>query len=424
MNLNNTDQWYKLDNVSRVFLATHNLRDPRSLRVTAELTEEVDPELLQLALDQLMEVRPQLQVAIRRGFFWHYMEPCNARPMVEPDREGPCPVLYGRHYHGVLHFRVTWYRNRVNLDMFHALADGTGAISILQTLLVNYLTLRYPEQLNDLIAAQTASEAERSRNSYDQFYETENRKFATSVGGKSPKAYQLQGLRHPYNQTQFLEIHTDTVPLVEQAQKMGVSLTSYLGAQLILAIHRERSARLRYKPITISLPVNLRNYFPSETLRNFFNSVKVSHIFSGDETLESLAHEFEQQLRAAVEPENVRQQMNRFQNTENMLFTRLVPLFIKQPVVRYFTKKENKRVTAVLSNLGRVQFPQQLSQYISGITDFCSTEKLFITVTSYGNNLVLGVASAYASTAVLHRLLSQLQSVGADFTVYATEIVK
>ena len=69
-----SSNWYKIDNVSKVFLATVGKRDTRSIRLSCTLNEDVDPELLKEAVLSAIEDRPQVQVRIRRGFFWHYME--------------------------------------------------------------------------------------------------------------------------------------------------------------------------------------------------------------------------------------------------------------------------------------------------------------------------------------------------------------
>ena len=68
------EEWYKVDNVSKVFLANNSTRNPQTLRVSCTLKEMVDPVLLQKALDATVVSLPELQLRVRRGFFWHYLE--------------------------------------------------------------------------------------------------------------------------------------------------------------------------------------------------------------------------------------------------------------------------------------------------------------------------------------------------------------
>ena len=413
-----------MDNVARLFLATHTKRDPRCLRVSCSLNEMIDRDTLQKALDTTISLRPEFQVRIRRGFFWHYMEQTDARPVVTEEDDRPCPILYGSNYRGILHYKVTYYRDRINVDLFHAISDGTGALAFLKLLVLNYLKLRYPNELGEVTFENEASDDDRLRDSFAQFYENTDGPIPKTILNKKKRAYHIQSRKLPYYQLQFFEIHVSAAKMLERAKSYGVSLTSYLGAELMMAIYKDMPSIMHVLPITISLPVNLRNYYPSETMRNFFNNVDVTHVFKGDETIKELAEEFDQQLKASIEPELIRKQMNRYQSIERLFFTRMVPLFIKQPVVRAFSNKEAKTVTAVISNLGPQKIPEEMKKYVKGFTDYCSTETLFITATTYNDDLVLGVASAYGGTGVIKRLVGALRSEDYDMTVYASEVIR
>ncbi len=418
------DNWYKLDNVAKVFLAAYNKRNPRSIRVSCILNEEIDPKFLQDALDLTVRLRPQFQVRIRRGIFWNYLEQTDERALVTKEVLGPCPALYGDRYKGVLHYMVTYYHNRINIDMSHAISDGTGAFILLKLLVLNYLKLRYPGRLDEVSINDSASSDDRFRNSYDHFYDDSAGPIPKTILNKKTKAFQISSRKLPYNQLQYMEVHLESDKVLAAAKAMKVSLTSYLGAHLMMAILDDMPFRQRRRPVNISIPVNLRNYYPSDTLRNFFNNIDVSHVYDGNETLETLAHEFDDKLKQALDPELIKNQMNRYQSIEQFFLTRMVPLFIKQPVVRMFSSRETKTVTAVLSNLGAIKMPEETLPYINGFTDFCSTDNMFITITSYGNDLVLGIASSYNGTGVIRRLLHALKSLDIDIYLHATEVIR
>lgn len=418
------DNWYQLDNVSKVFLATHNNRDTRSIRVSCILNEVIDKKKLQAALDETIMMRPQFQVRIRRGFFWHYMEQTDARPVVTEESDRPCPILYGENYKGVLHYKVSYYMNRINLDMFHAISDGTGALIFLKLLVLNYLKLTHPGELDNVINVEGATSDDRFQNSYAHFYDSKEGLLPKQILNKKKKAYQILSGKLIYDQLQFFEVHFEANELLKVSKEMKVSITSYIGAKLMMAIHDGMPFRQARRPITISMPVNLRNYYPSETLRNFFNSVDISHVFDGSETVESLALEFDSKLKESIEPEAIKEQMNRYQSIERLAITRIVPLALKQPVVRMFAKKESKTVTAVLSNLGPQKVPEEMKPYIKGFTDFCSTDKLFITITSYGNDMVFGITSAYSGTSVIKRFIDYVRVKDSDIKLYTNDVVR
>ena len=212
--------------------------------------------------------------------------------------------------------------------------------------------------------------------------------------------------------------------MLDRARTLGVSLSSYLGASLMLAIYSEMPAMERRKPISISLPVNLRNYYPSETARNFFNSVYVTHTLTDGDTLETVAPVFDAKLKEILHPENIKAQMDEYEKLEHMPGIRPVPLFIKNAAVRFFTHLEDQHVTAVLSNMGRVDVAEELRPYIKQFAAFSSCEGLFTCVSSYGDDLVLGTASSLRSTNVLRRLYRGFAKEGLTVTLYATEVEK
>ena len=413
-------EWYKVDNVAKVFLATNTQRDPRVFRISCTLQEEVDPALLNEALKVTAPEWPQFQVTLHRGLFWHYFESTDQLPVCHPEDKAPCAPLYVPERRNRLIYRVTYFGSRINLEMFHALTDGNGGFLFLKSIVRNYLVLAHPAEMQDVPTPNSASAADLEQDSFRNFYG------GTKRGGKTrlPKAYHLRGMRLPYDQLQFFEGHLSAKEVLAQAHTLGVSLTSYLGASLMLAIYAEMPALERSKPIAISLPVNLRNYYPSETARNFFNSVYVILTLTENDTMQSVAEAFDAQLKEALTPENIKAQMDEYEKLEHMPGIRPVPLVVKNLTVKFFTALEKKHVTAVISNMGRVTLPDAMKPYIKQFAAFSSCEDLFTCVASYGDDLVLGTASSYRSTNVLRRLYRGFAEAGLQVTLYATEVEK
>lgn len=413
-------EWYKVDNVAKVFLATNTQRDPRVFRISCTLQEEVDPALLNEALKVTAPEWPQFQVTLHRGLFWHYFESTDQLPVCHPEDKAPCAPLYVPERRNRLIYRVTYFGSRINLEMFHALTDGNGGFLFLKSIVRNYLVLAHPVEMQDVPTPNSASAADLEQDSFRNFYG------GTKRGGKTrlPKAYHLRGMRLPYDQLQFFEGHLSAKEVLAQAHTLGVSLTSYLGASLMLAIYAEMPALERSKPIAISLPVNLRNYYPSETARNFFNSVYVILTLTENDTMQSVAEAFDAQLKEALTPENIKAQMDEYEKLEHMPGIRPVPLVVKNLTVKFFTALEKKHVTAVISNMGRVTLPDAMKPYIKQFAAFSSCEDLFTCVASYGDDLVLGTASSYRSTNVLRRLYRGFAEAGLQVTLYATEVEK
>lgn len=414
-----SDNWYKVDNVAKVFLATHTDRDTRSLRVSCTLNETIDPDCLEQALIKTIKSRPFLQVRIRRGFFWHYLEPTDEMPVVLEEYERPCPVLYGKNNKRVLHYSVTYYYDRINFEVFHALSDGTGALEFLNLLVANYLSIKHPKALKGIDLGNDGSRADIEEDSFDRFYGKKGK-----AAAPLKKSYHIRGRMLPYDQLQFFEVTMKAKDVIAKAKQMDVSVSSLVGANLMLAIYHDMPAIKRKLPVTISMPVNLRNYYPSDTSRNFFNSINISHEFSGEETLEELAGEFDKKMKDSLNPESIRQNMDHFQRLERMFFVRMIPLAFKQPVVKYVSMMEAKKVSAVVSNLGIIKLPEQMQAYVKKYTAFCSHNELFMTICSYDENMTFGITSGYRNTGVLKTFVRSFSKNGIPVTVNATEVVR
>ena len=120
------NRWRKLDNAAQAFPAATGKKDSRVFRFYCVLKEKVDADRLQGALDLTMEKYPLFRSVLRKGLFWFYMEPRELPALVKPEDRPPCSRIYVPDQKKLL-FEVSYYKNRINLEVFHGLTDGTGA---------------------------------------------------------------------------------------------------------------------------------------------------------------------------------------------------------------------------------------------------------------------------------------------------------
>ena len=132
--------WRNLDNAAKMFSAASSPKDTRVFRFYCVLKEKIDGSILKMALDQTIQKYPVFLSVMRKGLFWHYLEKSDLRPVVREEYKEPCSHLYIRDKKELL-FEVTYYKNRINFEVFHALTDGTGATEFLRELVKNYLYL-------------------------------------------------------------------------------------------------------------------------------------------------------------------------------------------------------------------------------------------------------------------------------------------
>lgn len=357
--------WYRLD-LSAIVYPTLQRRNFSSVyRLSVVLKEKVEPDLLQKAVDQTLPRFPTFQVSMRKGVFWRYLEP-NKRPgpFVEPDIVNPCmPMSF--HESGQHLIRVYYYENRISLEVFHSLSDGGGAMYLLRTMTAVYLRLKgHPIPVGQgVLDLYEEPDAEELEDAYIRYASSKVR-----PPRSREKTYRIRGTKEPFY---TLNIITGILPVQKVcavAKQYQVSVTEYLNAVLLHALlQKQKEDRVfRELPVSIAMPVNLRRFFPSRTLRNFITMVYPSiDPRMGDYTFEEILLQVHHYMRYYLN--------NKFLNadiTTNAVVTknpliRIVPLFMKDFVVRQFYKRvQDKQSSAGLTNLGIVETPEEMKEQI------------------------------------------------------------
>lgn len=406
--------WNKLDTAGKAFPSTIMKSDTRTFRYACELKEEVDPEILQMALDNTLEEFPTFLGVIRRGFFWYYMEETNLRPVVHEDDKPPCRDIYFSGRRNLL-FEVTYYKNRINFEAFHALTDGTGAIYFLQYLITNYLFLKHPKELEgmQITPSNRSSAYGKGEDSFDKYYQKTGLKFK-----KRERAFHLKGERMDNDGIIVIEGMMSVKKVATEAKKYGATITTFLAAIYIEAIMDDMLMRRRKQPIVLNVPVNLRNYFPSETSRNFFEVFDVrykpsEHDGSFEGIIDTITAEFKEKLTK----ENLAKSLNATSALDHNLFIRVQPLSIKDIAVRLGRIKRDKGVTSYLSNVGPIRMPEEIADYIDHFHAFMATLNMQMVICSYGDKLSIGITTAFPRNEVPKRFFRRLTDLGIDIMI-------
>lgn len=415
-------EWSRLDNAAKIFPPTSSRRDPRVFRFSCELREPVDPAVLQHALQAAVKQFPHFLYILKRGLFWYYLEKSEIRPSVAPETEPPCSKLYSAKAKTLL-FDLTYHQNRVNLEVYHVLSDGTGALQFLLAIVYHYLVEKYrdelPEELPPLL--QDASFTQKTADSFEKYYDkTEARK---AKKRKPPRAYAIRAERFPNYGPNII---SGVVPLdaaLAAAKKHNTTLTVFLSAMLILAIREEMQVRELRRPVSLGIPVNLRRHFPSETARNFFGIINVRYDFSKrDGTISDIIAEIDARFKDELTRERLAERMNAYAALEHNFFIRLAPLSLKNLVLRIAGNMARRRDTMVFSNVGRIELPEPLARYVRLFDVFTSTYKIQLCMCSFQNNLVLTFSSLLASTEIEKNFFRFLRQQVEDFSSERIEI--
>lgn len=407
-------RWSRLDNAAKIFPPTSHGADTGVFRLSCELNEPVHPDILQQALDDTLRLYPHMLMVMRRGVFWYYLEQTSLRPAVVPEYKPPCAPLYEGSRS--LLFEVSYWRHKINLEVFHVLADGSGGIAFFRALLTTYLALCHPEAGN--VALPQPPITHRDADSFQKYY----RPRAGKKTGSGCRAYRLRGTKRPDGGLSILEGVCDVQQVLDAAHRCGTTLTVYLTTIFFLAIHDEMYIRHEKRPVVITVPVDLRAYFPSETTRNFFGTMRVAYNFrerSG--TFEDIVAVTAQAFKTELTPEKLAARMNTMAALEHNPVLRLIPLALKNAVLRLSGDIADQGETAVISNVGRFPMPEHFHPYLKGFSAYMTTNAVQLCTCTFGKKLHFGFTSAFEDPDVQRNFFTRLVEAGIDIEVRSNE---
>lgn len=398
-------KWRKLDNAALAFPLVTGKNDTRVFRFYCQLKETVDGEVLQQALDQTMKKYPLFQAVLRKGLFWFYLERRDIHAIVKQEKRPPCSSLYIPDKKSLL-FQVSYHNNRMNFEVFHGLTDGTGAMNFLEELVQNYLILAHPEtELPRVEHEEEITPGDQEEDSFSQYYSSE----IPRNKEKKPAAVKLKGEKLVHSDMDITEVILNVKETLAKARSYGVSITILLTAMLLCSIQEEIPRNRQKKPVTLMIPVNLRNYFPSQSMGNFFGWIEVGYVFEEDTSFEEVLASVKQQFQKQLQKDRIAMNMNGYVRIEKNPFVRAVPLEIKKFFLMAGANLGSRSITAVYSNIGIIRLPEEYKEYIERFGIFASTDSLQLCSCSYGNQLVLGFTSKIPDDSIQRNFMKMLK---------------
>lgn len=400
-------RWYKLENAAKIFPPSANKKDTKVFRFYVELKEYVDPKMLNKALKETLKEFPLFRSTLKKGFFWYYLEKSNLVPVVEEENKMPCEELKD----GLL-FKVTYYKKRINIEVNHALTDGTGTLSFLQVLIKNYET--YKHNVSKDLIVDNVSIIDREVDSYVKYY----KKVKLVQKKEDPFAYKIKGKIYPENGLKVIELVMATKDVLKLSKEKGRTITEYLTAILLKSVSETMSYKDKKKPVVIQVPVNLRNYFPSNTARNFFNVINISYKFDNeDESIENILDSVSKQFKNKLTKEELTKSMNSFANFEKIFLIRLIPIFIKDIVLKCIHHFLAYYKTLSFSNIGIIKVPEELEKNINMFGVFTSTDSISSCMCSYKDKLVITFTSHFIDHEIEKNFVRFLTEENIEITV-------
>lgn len=441
-------RWIRLDNASNIFLAARNEVDTKVFRFSAHLTEAVDPASLQKALVKTYEAYPLFQNVLRRGVFWYYLEQTDQIPYIQTETSPPCTAIY--HYdRKELLFRVIYSQNRIHIEVFHALTDGTGAMWFFEDLITEYTRLRHPEAF-DREAKTSPRDKQDLEDSFNRYFK-KKKKRRDWIPSRKPfeeayeqaddidknlqpyeeqpkqkRVHRVKGTKTPDQRPRIIEMTAPVKEVLKLAKSQQVSLTLYLTAMFMIAVYEGIEDKQEEETVTVSIPVNLRQFYPSFSARNFFSTTLMAYTFKKDQPadIQDICQVIDQQLKKELQPEAIERRLKRFIGFEFHPAVRVVFRPVKDLVLKMVSLHTNRKITVAMSNLGRLALPEQVEPYVTNINFYTAVVRPQFCVNSYRDTLNILFTSPFVEMDIQRRFIRHLTQAGVPVQVDVNKVTK
>ena len=240
-------------------------------------------------------------------------------------------------------------------------------------------------------------------------------------GGK--KAYTLKGKKLPLGAIGVIHVNINLEELKNKAKEKGATITQYLTAVLVYSIYNSKYKKQNNKkPIKVCVPVDLRKYFKSETVSNFFSYITVTTdtqlkmLQNFDGILKFVKSEFERLLTR----EEISKTMSANVKLGNNPIIKIIPLFLKLPIVKLSYLEIRKYTTTTFSNIGRIGIIGEYQKYIDKFLMLIApetVEKIKCSSCSFENILVFTFTSILQDTDVEKTFCQKLKEEGIDILI-------
>lgn len=394
-------RWERLDNTAHLFPVIAGESMTNVYRISVTLNELIQPELLQIALDMILPRFDGFNLRLRTGVFWYYFEE-NGKPAptVKPETKFPCRFIKGSRNRSYL-FRVTYYKYRINLEVFHALTDGMGGINFLNELTYQYLRLAHPDLKEKVGGDAFSSNTSFSRE--DSFLKNYRKSSAKQY--KTQKAYLVKGEKLRPGEFGAMHGYMKISKLKEVCKSYGVSINEYLIGCYVWSVYRECLHGMpSKKAIRVAVPVNLRPYFNSNTTKNFFVMVSAEfHPMKEEYEFAEVLQIIRTSLRSQINKEHLEELFSYNVSNEKILLARGVPLVFKNIAMSIVYSKSAYANTTTFTNIGNITVEDAYRPYIDMFHAFLPMSKgqnLKGTICSFGDTLVMNFSYILKDTSI------------------------
>ena len=419
-------KWFKLDNAAKIYPASHSRYWSNLFRMSATLYEDVDVKVLEQAVKNTIPRFPSIAARLSDGLFWYYLRPVDTPPPILAEYSYPLAYMTKKELKTCA-FRIIVYKNRIAIEMFHSLTDGTGGLIFLKSLVAEYLELKHQIEI-------PCEHGILSRKERPKHYETEDSFIKYSAPMKETRrdsnAWRIDGTPEEDGYLNVTNFQMSSEVIYKMAKAKNVSVNTFLTAIMLKAIYNLQLDLIhnpkKYRPVKVLVPINLRKIFDSKTLRNFaLYTIPEIDPRLGDYTLDEIIHIVHYKVGMYATKKNMAKMIETNVAEERNPLLRIVPLFVKNFVMKMVFNSVGERKSCLsFSNLGEIKLPQNMHELIERIDFILSPQaQAPYNCTAYSYRGILNVTFSrdIKESRLETYFFREMQKLGVEVTVQSNQ---
>jgi len=358
-----------LEDSAKIYLWTMTKKRMAIFRLSAYLKDEVIPELLQTAVNSTIKRFPSFITKVEKNAFDNYLTPSTHYIEIKKDNNQkikPMEILDIK----TQCLRILYFNNRISVDFFHSITDGAGGVEFLKVLIAEYLKLRgidFETDDNIMDINELASPQE-YENSFDNLPST-NGKYKLS----DKKSIQLDGKMLKNYDNYNIVFNMETNMLKSVSEKYNSTITIYLLSLMFIAC--KKACNKSHGDINIQVPINLRKYYKTKTVKNFSMYCGIRLSLSEINDVASIIDKVKLQLSEKTSITSMEKMVTHIRNISKKL--KYFPLFIKKTIAKIGFKLYGERVfTNTLSNIGTIKLPSNISKNVEKMAGIINPQNI------------------------------------------------
>ncbi|MCQ2409068.1 MAG: hypothetical protein MJ068_00830 [Clostridia bacterium] len=324
--------------------------------IGAEMSDEVDPVILCDAVNETVKQFPSFKVSLKKGFAWYYfLENRNRAEVYEHDNTYLHPIRK-KDCNGFM-FKFSYEGKYIEMMIFHGLTDGTGAYVFFQAVLKKYRELQGINFAGKKFPFDGVIDFSNTEDGILKYAKPVRIKdiHLKSVAGAKPNLLKGTPIKGDH-ETIICRANANEIMALAKAEK--VSFTAYIAGVLCYTCEKVSKSK---NPVAMMIPINLRNFFPTNTSRNFVTFIRIVIKPGMFSTLEEYVREAQRQIKEKATKEQLEPMLSTTFKGQNNFLVKIVPVTLKKILFKIGRVFMKSRQTMIYSNLGILDLPDGMN---------------------------------------------------------------